>query len=84
MTSRGWCWEEVPGFPAHYCVLRPHTGQHFANMCGEGRKGGRKARWTCEEDLEVTGPTGRECGRCTSEREKAGRRHVRVQLLRSG
>lgn len=62
------CFERVPGHNRHHaCHLKAHhAGPHCANVCGAGRRGGRKARWTAADgsDLVIEGPTGPECNVC--------------------
>jgi len=67
----------------HSCHLRiHHAGAHFANLCGMGHKGGRKARWRTVDDLTITGKgTGEPCGRCTRDRRKSDHPRVRVVLV---
>lgn len=83
--SGPWCWEPVPGYQGagHTCHKKAHHGgEHLANLCGRGHKGGRRARWTNADDLTITGKgTGAECFYCRDSRKRSEHPQVRLVLV---
>lgn len=75
------CFARVPGEHAfHSCHLRVgHQTRHLAILCGAGHRGGRRARWTCAEDLQITGKGVLDsCGPCREPRRTGDNPTVRT------